>query len=532
MVNGWRWGLVCALCAAVQLGAGVWPAVAQQDEGQQERDARRRAMSERVDYWLAAGWSAAGVQSAPQADDAEFLRRASLDLAGTIPRVGEVRRFLADESPDKRARLIDRLLASPAHPTHMANTWRSFMLPPNVDVTQQNNVVGVQRWLRNQFADNMRYDRMVGDLLVATGGGDTGPALFYTALEVKPDKLAAATSRIFLGLQIDCAQCHDHPFDRWTQEDFWGYAAFFAQLRQPDAPNAGNVTLEDLQQGEVTLPESDTIVAPTYPGGDPVSPNARGTRRQQLTIWLASRDNPYLARAAVNRVWALLFGRGLVEPVDDLGPHNPPSHPELMVELSEYLVDIGFDLRELLRTLANTRAYQLSSRWTEEDPPAEHLFARMPIKTLTAEQLYDSLSRLLLVPPATMAAGPQQQSSSRLLDPRRQEFIARVQTPSRTATEYEAGVPQALTLMNGVEMNAATSGPESGLLTALHSPLFDDEQRVETLFLATLSRLPRDEERSKFVEYVAGGGATGDRRRALGDCLWALLNSAEFALNH
>lgn len=508
------------------------PDALQTDDSQPAEQARRAAMARRVDELLTQRWSTEGVQPAAVASDAEFLRRAYLDLTGAIPRVSEARQFLADSAPDKRARLIDRLLDSPAHPTHLANTWRGFMLPPNVDIAQQNNVVGVQRWLRNQFADNLRYDRMVGDLLVATGGGDTGPALFYTALEVQPEKLAATTSRIFLGLQIDCAQCHDHPFDRWTQRDFWGYAAFFAQLRQPDSPDAVTaVSLQDLNQGEVKLPDSDEVVPPKYPGGATVDPDARGTRRQQLTIWLASRDNPYLARAAVNRVWALLFGRGLVEPVDDLGPHNPPSHPELMQELSLYLVDIGFDLRELLRTLANTRAYQLSSRWEGDDLPAEELLARMPVKTLSAEQLYDSLARLLLLPPAAMATNPQQ-SSSRLLDPRRQAFIARMQTPSRKATEYETGVPQALTMMNGTEMIAATDSRESGLLTALDSPLFDDMQRVETLFLATLTRLPRDEESSKFVEYIASGGVTGDRRRALGDCLWALLNSAEFALNH
>jgi hypothetical protein len=243
---------------------------------------------------------------------------------------------------------------------------------------------------------------------------------------------------------------------------------------------------------------------------------------------MASRDNPYLARALVNRVWSNLFGRGLVEPVDDLGPRNPPSHPELLDELTQFFIDTGFDVRMLYRTLANTRAYQLSSQWPSEEAPAAELFARMMVKSLAPEQLYDSLSQAALRNTAGMGGA----SSSRLFDAQRREFLSRMQTSSRSAAEFDAGLPQALMLMNGEVMVAATDKDKSRMIASLDAPWFSDEQRLETLFLAAYARSPSDEEREQFLQYVKSGGPTNDRRQALGDVFWALLNSAEFGLNY
>ncbi|MFM8250294.1 MAG: DUF1549 and DUF1553 domain-containing protein [Planctomycetota bacterium] len=501
------------------------PATTPEPATSAEPAARRAAMVALIDAELAQGWREQGTQPAKRADDAEFLRRVSLDLTGIIPRLSEAREFLEDPRADKRTRKIDQLLAAPRHATHQANLWRQILLPNGFDAEQIGSAAGVQNWLRDQFADGVRYDRLVSDFLVATTGNEAGPALFYTSLETKPEKLAAATARIFLGLQIECAECHHHPFDAWKQEQFWGYAAFFARVRQPAGRGAMRaIRLEDVEQGEVSLPGTQRTIAPAFPDGSRPVDESIGTRREQLAIWMASRDNPYLAKAAVNRVWAQLFGRGLVEPVDDLSTRNLPSHPELFNSLTAYFVESGFDLVELQRTLAATEGYQLSSHWESKESPPLEQFARSTPRPLTGDQLYDSLVRLIGLPATPSAPG-----ALPLLDERRRAFLSRWPAPGRAAHEYQAGVLQALQLMNGSDANLLTTPSVSSLLTGLNSPLFSDQQRVESLFLATLTRLPNDDESRQFSRHLE---QATDKSTALGDLLWALVNSAEFGFNH
>lgn len=497
-------------------------------------------MSARVDAHLAEVWASENVQPAPMADDAEFLRRAWLDLTGTIPPINErasdgnygVRGFLADDSSDKRVRLINYLLSKPTHATHFSNIWKNEMLPADSNVQRFGGDAGFQNWLRGQFADNVPYDQMVRSLILADGAANqTGPALFYTALELKPEELAASTSRIFLGTQIQCAQCHDHPFDHWTRKDFWGYAAFFGRLQGPQGQQRVAFRVADASEGEVKIPETEEVVLPKYLG-EQTSPDDDRSRRIRLAEWLTKSDNPFFARATVNRVWALMFGRGIVDPVDDLGAHNTPSHPELLDDLATYFSQTGFDMNLLIRTLANTQAYQRSSR---SEPGAEHrpeLFARMQIKSLTAEQLYDCLQEAMRRREPRAQGQQVRFAGARNFDQNRQAFLGKFRAPTQGATDYEAGIPQALTLMNGSIIREATDLGRSDLLVALEAPFFTDAERVEVLFLSTLSRMPTDEERAKLVPYVEIGGATKDRRKALGDVLWALLNSAEFVLNH
>ncbi len=485
-------------------------------------------MTARVDELLRARWEAEGVQPVRPADDYEFLRRVYLDLTGVIPSVAEVREFVADPAPDKRTRIVRSLLRSPAHASHLATTWRRILLPRGFEPEQLDSAIGLEDWLRRQFLENLRYDNLVADFLVAQGDGSAGPALYYTSLEVKPEKLAASTASIFLGVQIQCAECHDHPFDRWTQRDFWGYAAFFAQLEKPGEVVNASFRLADLDRGEVMLPGQDEVVPPRFPGGDLAPQDDIGSRRSRLAIWLASRDNPYLARAAVNWVWAELFGRGLVHPMDDHGLHNPPSHPELLEELAEFFVDQGFDLRIMFEVLAGSAAYQLSSDVGGSSPPPE-LFARRLPKTLHAEQFYDCLLRASRAPPNLELAGGM--AANRLRDPQRMAFVARMQNgSSRDATEYESGLPQALMMMNGPFLTEAADPQRSGLLQALGAPFLTHEDQIETVYLAALARHPTPEERAACLEHLQAAGA--ESAAALGDVLWTLLNSAEFCLNH
>ena len=498
-------------------------------EERTERALVRAKLIELVDQRIDEKLFQAKLAAAEQADDAEFLRRAHLDLTGSIPRVADVRRFLKDERPDKRARLVDELLASPAHANHLANIWRSLMLPGGMNLEQINSIVGVQNWLRQRFVENLRYDNLVSDLLVASAGSDAGPALYYTSLELAPEKLASSTARIFLGLQIECAECHDHPFDKWKQHDFWGYASFFAQLQRGDMSGPGmQFQVNDLNVGEVKLPNTDEVVPPKFPSGGAPAADEFGSRRQKLAIWMASRDNPYLARAAVNRVWSIMFGRGLVEPVDDLGPHNSPSHPELLDELTQYFIDTGFDLRELFRTLALTKTYQRTSRWTAAAAPAE-LYAHMPVKSLSAEQLYDSLNRVLVR--RSQGQMPGLNLRSPLLDPQRQQFLTKMQVQGKSPLDYQAGILQALTLINGADLTEATTAERGPLLLALDSPLFGDGDRLETMFLATVTREPTASERDVFLKHI-NSRSPSEKAKAWSDVLWALLNTAEFGTNH
>ena len=488
-------------------------------------------MAQQIDSRLAQAWQSAGLTPAAPASDAEFLRRVRLDLTGIIPSVIEVREFLKDDDPDKRRRSVDRLLdtrRTPRHATHLATLWKNVMLPEQANVRRFGGDAGFQNWLRGQFLRNVPYDQTVSEVLLATGAANqNSPALFYTALELKPEDIAASTSRIFLGTQIQCAQCHDHPFDHWKQADFWSYAAFFARVKRV---RTSPQSVEEVAEGDVKKPGSDEVVPPGFLNGELSPDDDSRTRRERLAGWITSRDNPYLPRATVNRVWALLFGRGLVNPIDDFGDHNPPTHPELLDDLAKYFIETDFDLQQLFRTLTYTQAYQLSSEFTSVSEDDAELFARMSIKTLSAEQLYDCLlegmRRANATNPTTARLG------SGRNDPVKTAFLAKFRAPTQGSTEYQAGIPQSLSLMNGDLIRRATDRNQSDLLRALDAPFFTDERRVEVLFLSTLSRKPTPTEADKFVSYVKSGGVTDDRRAALSDVLWALLNSAEFILNH
>lgn len=525
--------LVCAIVAGGWLASDhVWSAeVASGAAGAAAPPFDPKTMADRVDALLAIGCQQQGLAPAPPADDAEFLRRAALDLTGVIPSVGEVRAYLDDPAvaAEKRAALIQRLLKSPAHARHLARTWRDTLLELDDDSEDVAGRQSLENWLRDQFAENRRYDHLVADLLVANGAeGRSEPSFFYTARQVRPEELAAVTARVFLGLQVQCAQCHDHPFDHWKQDDFWGYAAFFSRVRRVENSLTGQ-KLQDAPQGEVTLPDKTEPVPPKYLQGELAEEPVDANRRRPLAIWMVSRENPYLARAAVNRVWAQLFGRGLVNPVDDLGAHNPASHPELLEELSEYFVTSGYDLSGLYQVLCSTEAYQASSQGSDSRTELTgKWFARMSLKPLSADQLFDSLLRATL----QSSSNPGDNGRVALLNQRRQEFFAKFSGARQASPEDQVVIGQALVLMNGELIDEATDAGRSGILGALGAPFLSDEQRIETLYLASLGRLPTDGEQRRFVRHLTQQTDAASRGRALGDILWALVNSTEFFFNH
>jgi hypothetical protein len=507
------------------------------------------ALAARLDRLLEADWAARGVKPAAPADDAEFLRRAYLDLLGRAPRVAETRAFLADADPAKRTKLIDRLLVMPGHARHFAATTRTDWLP---QADSDNRFFGTgdqfEGWLRDQYRANTPADEVVRRLLGAKLGsgsqirfgidGDGPPRrgtdpvrAFYEANEFKPEQLAAAASRLFLGVKLECAQCHDHPFAPLSREQFWQMAAFFGDFAPlpPVPPSFVGPLQPQYTKNRIAVPNADRTVAAVFFDGEvPEWTNDREPR-EELGRWIAAADNPFFARNVANRTWARFFGIGIVDPVDEPGDANPPSHPEVLDELAKGFAAAKFDNRFLIRVITRTKAYQLTSRLSHPTQADARRFARMPLKGLTGGQIYDSFVA------ATGYKGAGFQPNEDFFDPRGRSPRGQFQKafPGGKPTEARTSILQALMMMNGAAVADQTTLATSEVLAAVaDAPFLSTEGRVETLFLAALTRFPTPDERERFASYVDRGGPSGDKQKALADVFWALLNSTEFLFNH
>jgi hypothetical protein len=485
------------------------------------------ALAARIDGLLAKAWGKAA--PAPEAGDLEFLRRATLDLAGRIPRIDEVRSFRKDRRPNRRALLVDRLLAGAAHANHLAAVWRATLAPQaSTNLRTQHLGVGLEAWLRGRFRKGHAYDRLVRDLLTAPLdylerqadgpsllGAGPSPLGFYQANDLKAETVASSAARLFLGIRLECVQCHDHPFARWTRKQFWQTAAFFASV-PPPAPG-------EKQQAPGSLAIRRTLAPPEVGRTearflDDKSPDWKreANPRAAFARWLTDRGNPFFARAAVNRVWAQLFGVGLIDPVDDFGPHNPASHPEVLDELARAFAQNGFDLKFLYRSLTRTRAYQRTSRLTHPSQKDARLFARMNVKGMTPEQLFESLALATgyreAVPLAARSAFGVERDSPR------GQLLARF-GGGQSRTDMQTSILQALSLMNGAWI-ARQTDPERGemLESVLEAPFLDNPGRLEVLFLATLSRPPLAREKTHLMEHLRQGRQRGRRKRRWRTC--------------
>ena len=488
-----------------------------------------------LDALLTRLWAENHIQPAAEAVPEELLRRAYLDLVGRTPSVTEVRGYLKDTSPDRYEKLVERLLSSPDHASHVAARFRSFLIPEGIDLANFGGIEAFEKWLSDQFSSGQSYDKTVQQLLLAEGRlAKSGPLLFYSATRLEPEQLAARTSRVFLGMRLECAQCHDHPFEPWKQEDFWGFAAFFGRISRPQGKLETVSTVmqvRDVNRGEVMMPESKVPVAPKFLNVDsPMEAEQAIARRRLLAQWLTGPDNPYFARATANRVWSMLFGKGIVNPVDDFGVGNPPVSAELLDLLAGQFIQSNFDLKGLFRTIALSRAYRLSSGADDASEARLDWFAQMNVKMLTAEQVYDCIAVATM--PGSASANSEAGLVSRFGNTTRESFLREFRTPSGRSTEYQGGIPQALTLMNGDLVDGATGLQSSGLLKSLEAPFFSREQRIEILYFATLARPPKPSEKELLTQYLPEYSSAVQRREALSDVLWALLNSAEFTMNH
>lgn len=523
-------GVRLIACSILALTGG---AVAQ-DRFQFEQDVNQLAL--RIDALIDARIEEAGVEPAQMADDAEYLRRAWLDIAGKIPSAGDVHTFLEDDSRDKRQRVVGDLLDGPGYVVHFSRTWRHILIPEansTSDFTVRFLVPGFERWLRDRIVENAPFDELARELLTAPVGdfprnnGEASPVAFFYAKQIKPENLAAATSRVFLGLRTECAQCHDHPFDEWKQEQFWGFAAFYAAMQRQ--PNRSGVLARIVEfvnrESKLTIPGTTTEVAPVYldgqaPVGDYANP------RKSLANWVTSKENRWFARTASNRIWAHLFGIGLVNPVDDFSSANPPSHPKLLTLLADELAKHDFDFKYLITAITRTQTYQRSSHRPDDGRSGsdDSLFAYMSVKGLTADQLYDSITQ------ATGRTNPGVQN--RMFAADGMQFRQTFEQSDTPPTERQTSVLQALMSMNGIAIQRATDPKDSRTLRGIADyPLFNAEQRIEAVFVATLSRKPTAAEMTRFLTYLKSK-PEGKQREALSDIFWALLNSSEFVTNH
>ncbi|MDY3563345.1 DUF1549 and DUF1553 domain-containing protein [Gemmata sp. JC673] len=478
------------------------------------RAASPAELAARVDARIAARWKAEKVAPAVPATDAAFARRAYLDLVGRIPTVAEARAFIEDRGAGKRSALVAWLLASGGYARHWATFWRREWVPQSPAASGDE----IEGWIAAQLRDNAPYDRVVRALLTAPAVRAPGgaPQTFLIASEFKPENLAANTTRAFLGINLDCAQCHNHPFARWTRDQFWETAAFFARPSEAGA---------EAQKIEIGVPGTGTKLGPQLLTGERVAwpaALAPDTGRGVLAAWVTKKDNPYFAKNAVNRVWAQLFGTGLVEPLDDLSGENPASHPELLDELATAFADSGFDLKHLTAALAQTRAYQLSSVAPAGGGSDPRLFARAAVRGLTGEQLYDSLRVAAGLPPDRTDLDPLNAAAAR------KRFAERFRV--ERAGTAQRSILQSLALMNGAVTAELTDPATSPALQAVAgAPFLDAAAKVEALYLAALGRTPTAEESAAAVKHLARGADAGP---ALADVLWALLNGSEFGTNH
>jgi len=479
-----------------------------------------------IDRHIDARLKAEHIAPAAPADDAEFLRRVNLDLHGVVPTSEQAARFLSDTRPDRRARLVDALLADARYGEHLADVWQGYLVSPLAD-DRRARADQFRKWLAERF-NTRTWDRISSELLTATGKLDENPAVIYLIEGRLPRTVADLTdltSRYFLGVRLSCAQCHDHPFVAWKQQEFWGMAAFFTQVQTPGKPklvyNVGvkdylELTLNSLKDG---APDGFLSRPPTFLGGEELRADKQTTNRAALAAWLTSAKNSYFARAMANRTWWRLFGRGIVSPVDDMHAANAPAHPELLDLIARQFAESGFDLKFLTRAIVSSRAYQRTSRPGDAPDKQVALFGRMPVKVLTGAQLYDSLVAILGAPVRKPGGGPQADA--------RAEFVQFFSDDGDAdPTAYRRGIPQLLRQMNADQFAGRNV---AALAARLAKPDRSADDVAEELFLTILSRRPTASEQKLFRAHTTRAGSLETASREL---TWALLLTSEFSLNH
>ncbi|GDY09879.1 S-layer protein [Planctomycetia bacterium] len=493
-----------------------------------------------IDDSVLAKLKSLNIPPSPRCSDSEFLRRAFLDTIGVLPTADEVRAFLADESPDKRDRLVDQLLTRPEFVDYWAYKWSDLLLLSGEKLRPQ-ALKSFYDFIRQNVADNTPWDEFVRQIVLAKGSTfDNGAANFYS-LHQDPLDMAETTSMAFLGMSIQCAHCHDHPLEKWTNNDYYGFASLFARVRGKgwggdfrSGDGHRVIFLDD--ESELIQPRTGKPQPPKPLDGQALSFESVEDRRLAAASWLTSPTNPYFSRAIVNRVWANFFGVGLVEKVDDLRLTNPPSNPELLSALAAFLVsgDRSYDLKKMMRLILTSQTYQRSSQAAKGNEPDERFYSRYYPKRLKAEVLLDIMSQVTASPTA-FKDFPAGTRAMQLPDANiASEFLKTFGRPERILTcecerSDEPSMTQVLHILNGETLLQKLEDKDNRLSKQLEGNL-PPEQLADELFLAALSRFPTDRERQKMSE-ILSVASSEERRQSVEDLYWSVLSSKEFLFN-
>jgi hypothetical protein len=547
----------CSLLALAVLGLSLLtPVQAEAPKGADKRETSK--VSTQIDAIINKALEEAKVPASGISDDAEFARRLSLDLRGRIPTPDRVTRFLADKDPNKRAKLIEDFLDDPEYGEHFAIIWYHRLVKRTMDNAQIISNT-FENWLATEFNKNTSWDELVKKVLMADGERDKNPAtVFYLAHsegnkqpEVQPARVVATMSQMFMGVRLECCECHNHPFDDGLkQKDFWGVAAFFNGLHAYHTGKKDDATpviverftkgparrrnLEGQREpaafGEIVVPDTNgkTEKARFLMGESPALSQSKSPRVNFLD-WLTAKENPYFARGMVNKLWANFFGKGIIEPIDDMRDLSKATHPELLELLAKEFTDSGYDIKHVIRCIVSSSAYQRTSKPLPANKSDKALYSHAPIKVMSADMLYDSLQVVLNHTPTAPAdrRGKVQAQRKGRGGPREQFrnfFHAEADDDAGVTEEYSHGIPQVLRLMNDANTNNI-----NGVIAPMMKASTTPEQMIQTLYLRILSRPATSKEVARMKKYLEGDR---DQKRGYSDIFWALLNSSEFVFNH
>jgi hypothetical protein len=486
-----------------------------------------------IDELMLEKWKKLGIAPSPACSDEAFVRRVYLDAIGTLPNVDEVKMFLADTSADKREKLIDSVLQRPEYADYWAGLWGDLLRNKREGEEQKRGTFAFAAWIRNCFATNMPYDQFVRGILTAQGEVGDNPAVNWYRHVRNQIHLVNDTSQLFLGTRVSCANCHHHPYEKLSQDDYWGFAAFFARVGKKQGDVAADQSIFVQKTGEINQPRSGKKMIPKALNGPEYQYVKGEDPRKQLVDWMVQTDNPYFSKAISNRMFGHLMGIGIVNAVDDMRVTNPPSNPALLDALAKDFVAHKFDLKYLIATIMRSQTYGLSCEPTQYNSSDRQNYSRYRTKRLSAEVLLDAVVAVTGSPEkfGGMPAGtraielPDQAVSS--------YFLAAFgrsgrESPCECERSYSPNLAQILHLMNSPEIQGKISA-ETGTVGTLLKANKSNEEIIETLYLKTFARKPVETE---MKDALASITAAPERKAAVEDMAWTLLNSKEFLFNH